>query len=206
MSEVEVPHHVQNDEHKRVAVFIAALAVLTAVISSLGKNQANHLIVKEVESSNGFAWYQAKRQRSYVNEVELQRIDVQLAGTLTEGQKTLLEQMRNHLRAQNSKYEKEGEEIQAKAKADNEAAELAKHKHHWLEYGEVCMHIAVVLCSLTLLTDLKLFYRLGMAITVVGILLASVAFFLDPHSPGERRSSAVIDASGRGNSLVCALY
>src|SRR5947209_7343988 len=143
MSEVEVPHHVQKDDHKRVAVFIAVLAVITAVISSLGKNQANHLIVKEVDSSNGFAWYQAKRQRSYINEVELQRIDFQLAGNLTEAQKTILEQMRSHLKAQNAKYEKEGEEIQAKAKANNDAAELAKHKHHWLEYGEVCMHIAV---------------------------------------------------------------
>jgi len=190
MSEVEVPHHVQNQEHKRVAVFIAALAVITAVISSLGKNQANHLIVKQVESSNGFAWYQAKRQRSYINEVELQRIDFELAGNLTETQKTMLEQMKARLKAQNGKYEKEGEEIQAEAKADNAEAQLAKHKHHWLEYGEVCMHIAVVLCSLTLLTDLKLFYRLGIGITITGILLASVAFFLQPQKSGQPHGAA----------------
>ena len=57
MSEVEVPHHVQKEDHKRVGVFIAVLAVLMALISSMGKNQANQMIVKEVEASNESAWY-----------------------------------------------------------------------------------------------------------------------------------------------------
>ena len=181
MSEVEVPHHVQKEDHKRVGVFIAALAVIMALISSLGKNQANQMIVKEVEASNEFAWYQAKRQRSYLNEIELQRIDFELAGNPTEGQLAVLKQARNRLKAQNAKYEAEGEEIQAKAKANNAAAELAKHRHHWIELGEICMHIAVVLCSLTLLTDSKLFFRLGIAATAAGIVLASVALFVRAH-------------------------
>src|SRR5438552_1502623 len=35
MSDVEVPHHVANGEHKRVGIFISVLAVLMALISSL---------------------------------------------------------------------------------------------------------------------------------------------------------------------------
>src|ERR1044071_4195820 len=124
MSGVEIPHHVQNEDHKRVAIFIAALAVVMALVSSLGKNQANQMIVKEVEASNEFAWYQAKRQRSYLNEIELQRVDFELAGNVTAAQRVILEQTRNRLKAQNDKYEKEGEEIQAKAKANNAAAEV----------------------------------------------------------------------------------
>jgi len=75
MSDVEVPHHVANEEHKRVGIFISVLAVLMALISSLARNQANEIIVKEVQASNGFAWYQAKRQRSHLNELELQRAE-----------------------------------------------------------------------------------------------------------------------------------
>jgi hypothetical protein len=190
MSEVEVPHHVQKEDHKRVGVFIAVLAVIMALISSMGKNQANQMIVKEVEASNEFAWYQAKRQRSYLNEIELQRIDFELAGNPGEGQQSILKQTRNRLKAQTAKYEAEGEEIQAKAKANNEAAELAKHRHHWIELGEICVHIAVVLCSLTLLTDSKLFFRLGIVATLAGMLLASGAFFVHSHSaPGPEKSS-----------------
>jgi Domain of unknown function (DUF4337) len=182
MSEIGVPHHVQKEEHKRVGVFIAALAVVMALISALANNQANQVIVKEVESSNGFAWYQAKRQRTYVNEIEIQHADFALAGALTDGQRKLIEQTKARLKTKNVEYEREGEGIQAKAKADSAAAELAKHKHHWLEYGEVCTHIAVVLCSLTLLTDARLFFRLGIAATIAGILIGSLAFFLPPHA------------------------
>ena len=54
------------------------------------------------------------------------------------------------------------------------------------------MHIAVVLCSLTLLTDMKLFFRLGIAATIAGILVASIAFF--PHAV----RGAELHGSGEG--------
>ena len=180
MSEVEVPHHVQNEEHKRVALFIAVVAVILALISSVARNEANRMIVKEVQASNGYAWYQAKRQRSYLNELEIRRADFELAGNLTDAQRKVVEENKARLKAKNAEYEKENEKIRGDAEADKQAAELAEHKHHWLEYGEICMHIAVVLCSVTLLTDLKLFFRLAIAATIGGILIASVAFFVQP--------------------------
>ena len=166
-----------------MGVFIAVVAVVLAIISSFARNAANQMIVKEVQASNGFAWYQAKRQRSYLNELEIRRADVELAGNPNDAQRKALEETKARLKAKNAEYERENEEIRTKAEADKAAAELAEHKHHWLEYGEICMHIAVVLCSLTLLTDLKLFYRLGIAATLAGIMVASVAFFVRLHAP-----------------------
>ncbi len=186
MSSVEVPHHVENDEHKRVGVFIAVVAVVLAIISSFARNAANEMIVNEIKASNGFAWYQAKRQRSYLNELEIRRADVELAGNPNAAQRTALEETKTRLKAKNAEYERENEEIRTKAETDKAGAELAEHKHHWLEYGEICMHISVVLCSLTLLTDLKLFYRLGIAATLAGIMIASVAFFVRPHAEPAR--------------------
>ena len=192
MSHVEVPHHVANEEHKRVGIFISVLAVLMALVSSLARNQANEIIVKEVQASNGFAWYQAKRQRSHLNELELQRAEFELAGNPTEAQRKVVEMTKARLKSKNAEYEKENEVIRTKAEADKDEARLAEHKHHWLEYGEICMHIAVVLCSLTLLTDMKLFFRLGIAATVAGILVASIAWFQHPvaHEEGRTGTSA----------------
>jgi hypothetical protein len=182
MSEVEVPEHVAKDEHKRIGVFIAVLAVLMALISSLGKNQANQMIIKEVQVSNGFAWYQAKRERMHLNELEIRRAEFELAGNPNEAQKQALIETKSKLKAKNAEYEKQAEEIKAKADEATAAADLADHKHHWFEYGEICMHIAVVLCSLTLLTDLKIFYHLGIAATLAGLLLASMGFLRPAHS------------------------
>jgi len=196
MSDVEVPDHVANDEHKRVGIFIAVLAVLMALISSLAKNQANEIIIKEVQASNGFAWYQAKRQRSHLNELELQRAEFELAGNPTDAQRKFLEAAKARIEAKNAEYKKENEEILSKAEADKTEARLAEHKHHWLEYGEICMHIAVVLCSLTLLTDLKLFYYMGIAATIAGVLVASVAFF--PHEVGRTEQQTNTPEHHRG--------
>src|SRR5438128_403400 len=88
MSE-EIPHHhTDNPDHKRVGLIIAVLAVVLAVISSLAKDAANTMIVNEIKASNGFAWYQSKRLRGYMNDLELDRIVFQQAnGGLSEQQK-----------------------------------------------------------------------------------------------------------------------
>src|SRR5258706_4273613 len=131
MSSVEVPHHVENDEHKRVGVFIAVVAVVLAIISSFARNAANEMIVNEIKASNGFAWYQAKRQRSYLNELEIRRADVELAGNPNAAQRTALEETKTRLKAKNAEYERENEEIRTKAETHKAGAELAEHKHHW---------------------------------------------------------------------------
>ncbi len=51
------------------------------------------------------------------------------------------------------------------------------------------LHIAVVLCSLTLLTDQKLFFHLGLAATLGGLILTGYAFNLKPHSHAETESA-----------------
>ena len=172
-----LPHHAENPQQKQVGIFISVLAVIMAVVSAVTNQQANQTLAKKVESSNGFAHYQAKRQRSFVNEIELKRIEFELAGTPSEAQRKLVEAQRGEIVKENDKYKKENEGILAKAKADETAAEVAGHKHHWFEISEICLHIAVVLCSLVLLTEMAIFLRLGIVATVAGVAIAGYAHF-----------------------------
>lgn len=184
MSGHGLPHHADSPEQKRIGIFVAILAVVMAVIAAASGQQANQMIFKEVKSSNEFAWYQAKRQRSYANDLELKRIEVELAGTPTDAQRALLETQKAKLTSKNAEYESENKEILATAETDRAEAAMATHKHHWFEYSEICLHIAVVLCSLVLLTELKLFLRMGVAVTIAGVALASFAQF-GVHEHGE---------------------
>jgi hypothetical protein len=188
MSGHDIPHHAENKDQKRIGIAIAIMAVFTAVVGALANNESNHMIVKEVKSSNGYAWYQAKRQRSYANELELKRIEVQLNGAVTDAQRKLLEDDRAKLKSKNAEYEKENEDIHAQAEKELAEAEVAAHRHHLFEYGEVLLHIAVVLCSLTLLTEWKFFYRLGIVASVCGLLLA--AYTLLPHQHATSHTEA----------------
>ena len=172
-----LPHHAENPQQKQVGIFISVLAVIMAVVSAVTNQQANQMLAKKVESSNGFAFYQAKRQRSFVNDLELKRIEFELAGTPNEAQRKLVEGQREEIGKENKKYKEENEGILAKAKADQTAAEVAGHKHHYFEISEICLHIAVVLCSLVLLTEIAIFLKLGIAITVAGLAIAAYAHF-----------------------------
>ena len=193
-----VPHHAESKEQKRIGIVIAIIAVFMAVVGALVNNAANDMIVKEVQSSNGFAWYQAKRQRSYLNEVEIRRIEIELNGNPTDAQRKLLEESHVKLKAKNAEYEKENDDIRKSAVADKREAELSEYRHHHYEYGEILLHIAIVLCSLTLLTESKLFFKLGLVATAAGIVLAMWTLVHKP--PEESHSERSTPAAAAGAS------
>ena len=195
-----LPHHAENPQQKQVGIFISVLAVVMAIVSAVTSQQANTTLAKKVESSNGFAFYQAKRQRSFVNEIELRRIEFALAGAPNEAQRALAEAQRADIVKENAKYKADNEGILAKAKADEAAAEVAGHKHHWFEISEIFLHIAVVLCSLVLLTELKMFLWGGIVITVAGLAIAGYAHFgIHSHHAAEA-GHAPADAKPAGTS------
>lgn len=183
MSGVGHHPHPQNEDQKKIGIFISVLAVVMAVVSAFAKAEANKMIVREVEASNGYAWYQAKRQRTYMNDLELKRIEIDLAGTVSDTQRRLLEEQRSKLKAKNAEYDAENKDILAQSEAKKRDAEHSGHKHHRFEYSEILLHTAVVLSSLTLLTELTLFFRLGIAATAVGLGLAVFAWTDKPHDP-----------------------
>lgn len=188
--------HSDHPEHKRIGVFIAIIAVLMAVVGALAKQQANEMIVKEVKASNGFAWYQSKRQRSYSNELELKRIEFELAGQVTDAQRKILESNRAKFQAKNAEYESENKQILEGAETERQAAQSAAHRHHLFEYAEIALHIAIVLCSLVLLTDQKLFFRAGLVATVAGLGLAIYAGTAGSHGhPAENAAPPASSAA-----------
>ena len=173
---------------------ISVVAVLMAIVTSLANNESNSMIVKQVEASNGFSWYQSKRQRSYMNELELARIDRELSGAPNEVQRKMLEDTRGRLKTKNAEYEKENDKIRSDSEADRRAAELAGHRHHRFEFAEVALHIAVVLCSLTLFIEMKLFFQIGITVMAIGVLFAGSGFQVKPYAVPPKGDSPVPSA------------
>jgi len=176
MAEIEIPTPEGRKEEKHVGILIAIIAVLMAIVGALGNNAANEMIVGEVKSSNGFAWYQAKRQREYINDVELRRIRIELADLPAGPRRTALEAFAADLTAKNSEYKSEGEEIRRKANAQADEARLAGARNDAFDQSEILLQIAVVFCSLTLLTGLRSFLYLGVLVALAGALLGGRAY------------------------------
>lgn len=183
MPEIEIPQEAGSKEDKKVGIKIAIIAVIMAIVSSYGKNAANDMIINEVKASNGYAWYQAKRIRSALNEQVIGQIDLDLLGNPTDAQREAMGKLKKKLQDKNAEYKKENEDILKEADTTKAEAALAGKKNDAFDRAEIALQVAVVLCSLTLLTGSQIFSRAGVALAFVGVALAIMAFFKKPDPP-----------------------
>lgn len=180
MADVEIPAPEGRKDEKQVGIIIAVIAVVMALIGSFGSNAADDMIVGEVKSSNGFAWYQSKRQREYLNDLELRRIAIDLADNPSPARKAALEKWAADLRAKNAEYRSENEQIRLAAEAEAAAAKVAGQRNDAFDLAEILLQVSVVFCSLTLLTASRRFLHAGVLVAFAGIALAARAFLITP--------------------------
>ena len=177
MAEIEIPTEGDSKEDKKVGIKIAIIAVVMAIVSSYGKNAANDMIINEVKASNGYAWYQAKRIRSALNEQAISQLELDLLGSPTDGQREAMSKLKVKLEGKNADYKLENDAILKVADDTKAEAELAGKKNDAFDRAEIALQVAVVLCSLTLLTGSAVFARAGVGLALLGVALAVMAFF-----------------------------
>ena len=183
MPEVEIPQEFGSKEDKRVGIKIAIIAVIMAIVSSYGKNAANDMIINEVKASNGYAWYQAKRIRGALNDQAISQIEIDLLGQPSDTQREAMGKLKKKLQEKNAEYKKENDDILKEADTTKAEAALAGKKNDAFDRAEIALQVAVVLCSLTLLTGSAIFSRAGVGLAALGVVLAGMAFFQKPDAP-----------------------
>jgi hypothetical protein len=209
LEHAEHAHHVAPGFDKRVAVTIAMIAAALAGVSVLGHRAHNDVLAlqgeanryrteaaaAQIEASNQFAWYQAKRQRQAQSESFLK-----LSTTLPvpAGQESDRKAAEARWAGDVAKYEKELPEMEAegKKKADR-AAELNKqaedklHESHVvhqqatrLDIGHLAVELGLVLGSIAVLTKRKAFWFAGIAAAVFGLVVTASAFVVNSGHDG----------------------
>ncbi len=167
----ELPEKAKNQKERIVGLIIASIAVVLAVVSAFGHETQNEEILAHVDASDQYAFYQAKKQRHAQLDLMTDSVNLQLdhfspasqakAAPLLAGYATEIQ----HL-------EKDGKEIKAKGdELTAESQKLAK-KAGVLDLAEIALQIAVVLCSISIITEQNLFVRMGVTIAVVGVFVA----------------------------------
>lgn len=183
MAEIEIPQEAGSKEDKQVGIKIAIIAVVMAIVSSYGKNAANDMIINEVKASNGYAWYQAKRIRGALNDQAIAQLDLDLLGTPTDARREAMLKLKKKLQEKNAEYKQENDDILKEADTTKAEAALAGKKNDAFDRAEIALQVAVVLCSLTLLTGSAVFSRAGVGLAIIGVGLAVMAFFKKPDPP-----------------------
>lgn len=165
MAEFELPEKARSRHERVVGLIIAAIAVVLAIVSSIGHDTQNEQILAHVDASDQYAFYQAKKDRSFAIDLALDNISLHegsaVPGKMIEGYKQ-----------QKAKLDSEGKAIQAKGKEFLDEAERLARKAWILDVGEIALQISIVLCSITILTEQRLFAVMGVITASVGVAVA----------------------------------
>lgn len=170
----EVPEKPRDQKERAVGLIIAAIAVVLAIVTSLVHQTHNEEIVAHVDAADQFSFFQAKKARHQQLELTLDNLHLlydrlsPAAQPEADRQIAADEKQRARLDDEEKEIEQKGKELMA------ESHKLAA-KAHVLDLGEIALQIAVVLCSITILTEQFLFVRLGVGIALLGVLIAAGA-------------------------------
>lgn len=173
----ETPEATESHKERIVGLIIAAIAVVLAIITHVGNETNNDKILAHVDASDQYAHFQSKKERGA--QLELQSELIQLLSDKFSPEKqdeatkllTKYEGQIKHL---------EDDEKEIKEKADDYMADshTLQGRARFVEPGEIALQVAIVLCSITILTEQFLFVRMGVAIAIAGALAALWGIFM----------------------------
>jgi hypothetical protein len=166
-------HGAEDRSIAPVTVTMAILAVLVAVVSLMGHRSHTEELLLQTKSTDQWAQYQAKniRERSY--EVFLDQLSV-----FSIGDQGHAKDLKAKYQSEIDRYHKELADIMKDARESEAEQKVADERSDRFDLGEVLLEVALVVCSITLLTRKRLFWLFGLVSGVAGIALAATAFMI----------------------------
>lgn len=156
-----------------VAVRLSILAVLVAIARLLGHRASTEEIILQTKATDQWALFQAKNIRLH----EMQSV-ADVLGTVSTVDKEKAEALREKYLKEAERYEKEKDEVSEEAKELEKGRELVSRRADRYEAGEVILEIALMICSLTLLTKKRIFWVSGVASGLIGLFAALSGFLI----------------------------
>jgi hypothetical protein len=176
MAELEVhTHHGEHGENPLIlpiSLTMSILAVLVAVATLFGHRAHTEELLLQAQATDQWAFYQAKNIRLHEMQVMVDQL-----GVFTVQDKAKTELLREKYQKEVERYSNDKDSISEKAKEEERERDLLRAKADRFDAGEGVLEIALVICSLTLLTDKKFFWYAAMLIGAAGIVV-SIAGFL----------------------------
>jgi hypothetical protein len=176
---------VEAKERDRTVALIIAILALMLALAEAGAKKSQHLSTeKNIEASDLFNFYQAKRIRSTVAETAAQTLEAQKTALTDPKMQEAFEKQIGDFKATVARYEKDPKKpedsldaIQERAKAAAEERELANHRLGHYELGSGLTQIAIVLASAAIITGISFLIWLSVGLGVIGAALLALGTF-----------------------------
>jgi small-conductance mechanosensitive channel len=173
-----------KEKSRAVALIIAVLALLLALAEAGAKNAQHLSTEKNIESSDLFNFYQAKRIRSTVVEAAASMLEAQKTAVSDPKAQEAFEKQIGDFKATVARFEKDPKKpedsmdaIQDRANEASETRELANRRLGHYELGSGLIQIAIVLASAAIITEIAALIWLSAGLGAIGAVLLAFGFF-----------------------------
>jgi uncharacterized protein DUF4337 len=166
---------------KRVALIIAILALFLALAEAGGKNAQHRSTEQNIEASDLYNFYQAKKIRASLVEADIAQMEIARQSVTDPKIQEAMDKQIATWKAMVVHYEtdaKDGTEaLQERARGESEGRELSNRRLEHYEYASGLIQIAIVLASAAIITGINLLMWLSVGLGAVGAVLMAFGYF-----------------------------
>ena len=186
MEHAEHANHASG-ENKKIALLIAVIALCLALSETLGKGAQTESIFKNVESSNLWAFFQAKSIRRTTVQTQADQAKLSLRLAADDATKAALQKQIDDWQKTAARYRSEPEtgegqdQLAERAKHAEHERDLAMAKYHHFELASAAFQIAIVLASATIITGMIVLAWISGLLALAGIGVTAIGIFA-PHA------------------------
>jgi hypothetical protein len=187
--QMEQAEHVEHASHenRRIALLIAVLALFLSFSETLGKSAQTEAISANVESSNLWAFFQAKTIRMTQVKTAAEELKLEAAAASDPAAKEAMNKQIEAWQKTAARYDSEPEthegrkELSERAKEAEEGRDLALAKYHHYELASAAFQIGIVLASAAVITSAIALAWLSGALGILGLAILALGVYA-PHA------------------------
>ncbi len=184
MAEIEVPNPDELHERgettfgRRAALTTAIYAVVLSIASLGGNNTVKEMLLAQQQSSDQWAFYQAKVIREHQYRAQKMLLETQLAepSSLKGTERAKVEALATKFAEEEKRYNAEKKDIEKDAKKLELARDVRRERHPYFEFGEVLLQIAIVSASVSILSTSRPMFWFSLVLAALGAALTLNGF------------------------------
>jgi hypothetical protein len=186
---LEHAEHAAHASHsnRKIGLLIAVLALFLSFSETLGKSAQTEAISANVESSNLWAFFQAKTVRMTTVRTAAEELKLQQAAATDPAAKEAIDKQIDAWQKTAARYDSEPEtgegrkQLAERAKEAEEKRDLSLARYHHYELASAAFQIGIVLSSAAVVTDVIALAWLSGLLGVVGLGVLGLGLFA-PHA------------------------
>jgi hypothetical protein len=186
MSEIELPNPEELEEVKanaftrHVAFTTAIYAVILAITALGGSNAMKEMLLAQQQSSDQWAFYQAKVIREHFYRGQKMRLELDLLekDSLKPEVRQRYELLLRQMGGEEERYRTEKKEIEKEAKKLEHERDVNRDKDPYFDYAEVLLQIAIVMSSVAILAHSRKMFAFSLVAAGLGAILSVNGFLM----------------------------